>query len=686
MRITPFIIKSIMYKVLRSGFRMLVLSRMACLILCFFLLSATPRTVSARVSFEDVSQQSGIYNLFPTAASAWGDLNDDGWPDLWVSNHHMKAPSLYLNLQNGTFLDVAADILIGNPRADFHGAAWADFDNDGDQDLFVTTGAGAGRGSSPNYLFVNQGGKLRDEASRLGVDYPLGRGRTPLWFDADRDGQLDLLVINRSRPGGKAPSAIFQQSENSFVPNNDKFEFKPSGSRSRLEKLTDLLNNAIHLRKRKGPGKMITKAGFAQLADLTGDHNIDLITYVRPQRVYSTNHIPFEEVTNDIGFPDKRAVGDVAIEDFNGDGQMDMFLVRAGWGSDITQVGSLKLRGHIRVGKGADAKEVHFRSKGEVTFNIYTPWVDPSDPQKRQPVVAAGVLPRMPADGRPFTLSPLDPSLQDAVNLPEKGVTIKYDPGESLWKLRSFLPIINFIAVSTKPVDQIKAIGFNPSKGDLTDELLIKASDRLESFASSSITGRATACNSVAAGDFDNDMDIDLYLVCTGPTQNMPNILYENDGTGHFFEVPNAGGAAGSKDGRGNQVSFCDYDRDGFLDLFVTNGVGPPPFSNEGPHQLFRNKGNTNHWLEIDLRGTLSNRDGIGSEIELEAGGITQLRCQGGGMHSFSQNHQRIHFGLGQNAKIDRITIRWPSGVVQELREVAADQILKIIESATAQQ
>ena len=659
---------------------MFVISRMTCLNLCFFLLSAAPGTVSAMISFEDVSQQSGIYRLLPTAASAWGDLNDDGWPDIWVSNHHMKAPSLYLNLQNGTFLDVAADILIGDPRADFHGAAWADYDNDGDQDLIVTTGGGAGRGSCANYLFVNQEGKLRDEASHLGMDYPLGRGRTPLWFDADRDGKLDLLLMNRSRPGGKAPSAIFLQTENGFKSSNEKFDFNPSGSRSRLEKIADLLSNAIHLKGRKKPAEIFTTAEFAQLADLSGDHNLDLITYVQPLRVYSTIHIPFDEVTNDIGFPDKRNVRDIAIEDFDGDGQMDMFLVRAGWGSDITQVGSLKLKGQIRVGKGADSKAVHFRSNGEVTFKIYTPWIDPSDPQKRQPVVAAGLLPRMPADGRPFTLSPLDPSIQDTVNLPQKGVSIKYDSGEGVWKLRSFLPNINFIVVSTKPVDQIKTIGFKASRGEEADDLLIKNTDRFDSSNVSGISGRATACYSVAAGDFDNDMDIDLYLVCTGPTQNMPNILYENDGSGHFIEVSNAGGAAGSNEGRGNQVISGDYDRDGFLDLFVTNGAGPPPFSNEGPHQLFHNKGNTNHWLEIDLQGTLSNRDGIGSVIELAAGGVTQLRSQGGGIHSFSQNHQRVHFGLGKHSRIDQITVKWPSGIVQHLHNVEADQILRITE------
>jgi hypothetical protein len=599
----------------------------------------------------------------------------------------MKPPSLYLNLRNGSFLDVAPDTLSEDIRADFHGAAWADFDNDGDQDLFVTTGAGAGRGSSPNYLFVNQDGKLWNKALRLGVDYPHGRGRTPLWFDADRDGKLDLLIMNASRPDGKAPAAIFQQTANGFVSKNDKFEFRPSGPRSRLEKLTDLFDNAIHLRKRKGPGNIIARDCFAQLADLTGDHMPDLITYVQPLRVYSTVRIPFKEVANDIGFPYKNGVGDIAIEDFDGDGRMDMFLARADWSSDITQVGSRKLKGRIGVGKAAGSKEIHFRSKGEVTFNIYGPWQDNSDPQKGLPVVSAGHLPLMPADGRSFTLFPMESSIKTAVNSSDRGVTIKYDPMTDEWQLRSSLPRINFIITCAQPIDQLKAIGFNPSKGDLTDNLLIKknGSDRFESFAASGITGRTTACNSVAAGDFDNDMDIDLYLVCTGPTQNVVNILYENDGTGRFTEIPDAGGAAGSKEGIGNQVSCCDYNRDGFLDLFVTNGAGPPPFSYDGPHQLFRNTGNANHWLEIDLRGTLSNRDGIGSEIELEAGGRVQLRNQGGGMHSFSQNHQRIHFGLGRNTKIDRITIRWVSGVVQELRDIAVDQILQITEPALTQ-
>ena len=78
---------------------------------------------------------------------------------------------------------------------------------------------------------------------------------------------------------------------------------------------------------------------------------------------------------------------------------------------------------------------------------------------------------------------------------------------------------------------------------------------------------------------FDNDMDVDAYVVASA-SDNLPNILYENQGDGTFVAVPDAGGAAGTTLGRGDSVVTADYDGDGFIDLFVTNGKdekdGPP--------------------------------------------------------------------------------------------------------------
>ena len=185
---------------------------------------------------------------------------------------------------------------------------------------------------------------------------------------------------------------------------------------------------------------------------------------------------------------------------------------------------------------------------------------------------------------------------------------------------------------------------------------------------------------SVVAGDFDNDMDVDLYVVRSSSISNFPNHFYENQGDGTFVQVVRAGGAAGSTQGRGQSVTMADYDRDGYLDLFVTNGRGAYPF-NEGPDQLFRNIGGGNNWLQIDLEGTVSNRDGIGARLfATTPDGKTQLRENGGGIHWAQQDQKRIHFGLAQNEKVTELTIHWPSGIVQKLTDVPVNQVLRVIE------
>jgi len=224
------------------------------------------------------------------------------------------------------------------------------------------------------------------------------------------------------------------------------------------------------------------------------------------------------------------------------------------------------------------------------------------------------------------------------------------------------------------------------------DLLELSEGDDEFTFVNKIINSESTSCIGSAGGDFDNDMDVDIYMVCSTwgkiisdagekrSDKNLPNIFLENLGDGNFVRITNGTGAEGTELGAGETVSVADYDNDGFLDLFVTNGGGWTNYRMGGPHQLFKNLGNNNHWIELDLEGTVSNRDGVGTLVFLTAGGKTQFREQTGGVHLHAQNYQRIHFGLSNYTNIEKIIIDWPSGIIHTIKNVSSNQILTIKE------
>ena len=100
------------------------------------------------------------------------------------------------------------------------------------------------------------------------------------------------------------------------------------------------------------------------------------------------------------------------------------------------------------------------------------------------------------------------------------------------------------------------------------------------------------------------------------------------------------------------------------------------------PALLRNDGGNANHWLEVLLIGTKSNRDGIGASLKLTSEGVVQVEQAKGGMSYMSASDPRIHFGLGKRTKIDSLEITWPSGQVDKLTNVPIDQIIAIKEGA----
>jgi hypothetical protein len=123
--------------------------------------------------------------------------------------------------------------------------------------------------------------------------------------------------------------------------------------------------------------------------------------------------------------------------------------------------------------------------------------------------------------------------------------------------------------------------------------------------------------------------------------------------------------------GRGQAVG--DIDNDGDLDILITNNGQPP--------ELLRNDGdNRGASLLFHLVGQKSNRDGVGARLNLTVGAKRQIREVKAGSSYLGQNDLRMHFGLGQAARAEKVEIRWPSGTIDVLENVAANQVLTVTE------
>jgi enediyne biosynthesis protein E4 len=186
--------------------------------------------------------------------------------------------------------------------------------------------------------------------------------------------------------------------------------------------------------------------------------------------------------------------------------------------------------------------------------------------------------------------------------------------------------------------------------------------------------------------DFDNDGYKDLFTSCAAILDNsmeieqrpflLPIALFRNNGNFTFTDVASQAGAlAVPAAHRG--AAFGDFNNDGKLDavVVVLNGNA----------QLLMNRSATrNHWLSIELTGTTSNRDGLGTRIRVTAGKLVQYNHATTTVSYNSASEKRVHFGLGNAPIIDRIELWWPSGIKQEMTAVQPDQLLKIVEPRQA--
>jgi enediyne biosynthesis protein E4 len=188
----------------------------------------------------------------------------------------------------------------------------------------------------------------------------------------------------------------------------------------------------------------------------------------------------------------------------------------------------------------------------------------------------------------------------------------------------------------------------------------------------------------VAFLDFDNDTQLDIAIANGNILDNAPQLragatymqrklLFRNLGNRRFGEVGRMAGPAFSTEHVSRGLAVADIDNDGDLDLLVTN--------NGQDAELLRNDGgNRANALLVRLRGAGANTDAIGARIRLSVGSRTQIRDVKAGSSYMSQNDLRAHFGLGTAAQADRVDVVWPSGRMESVANVAANQIVTIAE------
>lgn len=596
-------------------------------IFCGLLLNGTSY---AQMRFENVTDSKLVGAI---DSESWGlsvgDLEGDYWPDIFVTNHRNRS-SLFQYNRDGKFVN---NILqrdtgrswLGVRYDDTHGAAWNDFDNDGDDDLVVGTNAAA-----YHFLMLSENSVFQNESEqRLGEDTSSSYS---LWFDLDRDGRSDLF---QGRDSGDL-SVYFRQQATAGI-------FDPSVQQ---------------------PG---CEGDWAFLTDVTGDNTSDLICAREggfPTAAFNIKNGIFENIASSV--PRLSHIIDGIAADLNNDLRSDMIFVRGALSqSHATQHNARLIE--IAADTGSDELvRFTFNGGGNLTLNSWSPPVVRDNKTVSGSTTIGGFNLNFDAASNRWTVERTSSGWEYAY--------LQVRSSQNMSNLR-------IERVSVRDLAAAPEIFHQQSGGGWINR--------------TTASGMRTPmdCRSLVAADFDNDMDQDLFMACGQGTRNTPNRLFMNNGSGVFTEVNNAAGAAGvtgapfaDSAGTGESVATGDFNNDGFIDLFVLNGNNSQPVRGRfGPSELFLNdapaSGNSNHWIALNLIGTTSASSASGARVIATAGGINQLREVGANYHRWTQNDDRVHFGLGSNQRVD-LQVMWPSGQVENFNRVAADSIYEIVEGS----
>jgi len=691
-------------------------------------------------TFTEVGASSGSNDAGNGYGVAWGDYDNDGDLDVYVANFG-SANRLYQNDGNGTFTEIGAAAGTDDGGNGIS-TAWGDYDNDGSLDLYVANKGG------PNRLYRNNGDGTFTETSDSTATDDNGQAYGVGWADYDGDGDLDIYLVNAS-----SPNRLYRN--DTAVPLGYHWlhvdlvgtASNGSGIGARVRCVTGttrrtdevsggcgLSQNSLTAEFGLGTASVVDTleirwpSGIVQV--LTNQSVDQRITVMELQR--------FTEVGATAGTGDGGAGFGSAWGDYDGDGDIDLYLTNHGVN-----------RLYQNNGDGTFADVATASGTDDGAYGNGAAWADYDNDGDLDLYVcngAANRLYRSNGDGT-FTEVGASSNTDDSADS-RAAVWGDYDRDGYVDLYVTNAPGANRLygnngdgtftdAGSASGTDdsgtsQSAAWGDYDNDGDLDlyvgDEgvgnRLYRNNDdgTFTDVGSTSGTDDAGLARAVAWGDYDNDGYLDLYVSNAYGT----NRMYHNEGDGTFTEV---GGAAGTDDGaNSNGASWGDYDNDGNLDLYLVNHqyapnrlyrnngdgtftdvgasteTGDSPYGidvswgdydddgdldlyvtkSNGANRLFRNDAVPpgRHWLHVNLTGSASNRSGIGARVRCVAGASRQIRDVGGGSGLHSQNSPGAAFGLGAATVVDSLEVRWPSGTVQVLTDQAADQRIAITEPA----
>ncbi|HEX5759513.1 MAG TPA: CRTAC1 family protein [Thermoanaerobaculia bacterium] len=532
---------------------------------------------------------------------AVADVDADGLLDLYFVTQ-LGDNQLWKNLGNGKFKDVTAEAGPGLAMTDSIGvaASFADVDNDGDPDLYVTT---VRKG---NHLFANDGkGRFKDVTAESGLGY-VGHSSGAVFFDYDRDGFLDLFLVN---VGSYTTEEVGRGGY--FVGRLDAFTSDRYPERSELSRL-----------------------------------------------YRNTGGLRFEDVTERTGLKDSGWSGDASFVDFDGDLWPDLYV--------------LNMQGHNHYWENEGGKRfvdrtgAHFPKTPWGAMGIK--WFDHDND---------GLLDLLITDmhsDMPRNFAPDEEK--------RKFVPAIEDDGRNLWGNAFFknLGEGKFAEVS----DGLGLENYWPWGVSVGD---VNADGFEDVFITSSMNYPFRyGINSLLLNDAgEKFLDAEFVLGVEprrGGRTHTPWMTFDCAGADKALErCKDAEGTTQVLATLGSRSSAVfDLDRDGDLDIVTSDFNSEPQVLVSDLAQRKRDL----RWLEVELRGTRSNRDGLGALVKVTAGGKTQLRQHDGKSGYLSQSSMPLYFGLGGATQVEKVEVLWPSGQKQTIpgAQVKVNATLEVVEEA----